>query len=575
MGSIIAGESSPGHYVGAVRDATVLLVNEPHESGDGKSLSPVSLETPTRLSESMIWEVQRVYWEERGPIAWSSGDVPFLLSTAPVVGRSYARLIEAFVEDAAAGRLGPIDPSEPVYVLDIGCGNGRLGYYVLRALDHDYLAPLRIVYVFADRARANIEFCESHPKLAPFFSAGQADIAQYDAVRDDALVLEKLGVTLEPGRVSNPVVAIGNYLLCVLPPDVISVIDGRIYEEHVEVIAEDESVRPADETFFDDIFVARYHVPFEPSRYGETTAAVVEKVAAERGNDHQFLLPIDWFNVYERVQQLSGHRSMVIVGDRPELTLPSPPAAVNPLPVPGKEVELQAVRPADCYGVRTHGRSISVPVDYGVVEAATELAGGSVFHTPHFAPAIRIGVMVEGEQEQAKVVRKRFQDSAVDPAPDDIWYTAQLTAVEDAPLEGLIAELRLACYDSDIFMKVYNGLEQLLREASGRIREETLLTLERVHDMDYRVTPTEDIAFGIGLLLAKAGLYNDALGFFDKSKETFGPRAQTSFNGAICYLNIGDNATGLALLNEAIELDPAYKLALSIRQKVLDGETVE
>jgi tetratricopeptide (TPR) repeat protein len=523
----------------------------------------------------MIWEIQREYWEERGPTAWSSGDVPFLLSTAPVVGRSYARLIEAFVEDLAAGRLGPADPTEPVYVVDIGCGNGRLGYYTLRALDHDYLAPFRVVYVFADRARANIEFCQSHPKLAPFFASGQADIAQYDATHDDGLVLERLGVTIEPGSLANPVVAIGNYLLCVLPPDVISVIDGHSYEEHVEVIAENDAVRPTDETFFEDIFVARYHIPFERSKYGETVGAVVEKVAAERGSNHQFLLPTEWFSVYERIQALSDHRSMVIIGDRPELPLPSPLEAPVPLPVDGTEVELQAVRPADCYGIRTHGRSISVPVDYGVVEAATELAGGSVFHTPHFASAIRIGVMIEGEREPAKLLRKRFQDAAVDPAPDDIWYTAQLTAVEDAPLEGLIAELRLACYDSDVFMKVYRGLELLLREASGRIRDETLIALERVADMDYRVAATEDIAFGIGLLLAKAELYTEALGYFEQSKETFGPRAQTSFNGAMCYLNIGDNPAGLALLNEAIELDPAYKLALAIREKVLAGETLK
>lgn len=528
----------------------------------------------------MIWDIQAAYWE-RGPRAFSSGDVPFLLSTSPVVARAYARLIEGFVEDVAAGRFGPADPGEPIYVLDIGCGNGRLGYYVLAALDHEYVAPIRIVYVFADRARANLDFCESHPKLAPFFASGRADIAQYDAARDDALVLEKLGIDLEPGQMANPVVAIGNYLICVLPPDVISVIGGSVYEEHIEVIGENENVRPTDETFFEDIFVARYHVPFEGDKYSDTVASVVAKVAADRGSDHQFLLPGVWFDVYDRIQRLSGHRSLVILGDRPELPLSNAPEEPTLLSGEGgsvvgdgKSVDLQAFRPNDLYGVRTHGSSISVPIDYGVVEAATLLAGGSVLHTPHFAPAIRIGALTEGEQEPAKVLRKRFADSAVNPAPDDIWYTAQLTAVEEAPLEGLLAELRVSCFDPDVFLKVYSGLEQLLREAPERARDEALGVLESVHDMDYRIEETEDLAFGIGILLAKAGLYTDAIGYFDRSRQANGPRPQTAFNAGMCYLNLGDNETGLALVNEAIELDPGYKLAIMVRAKVLAGETL-
>lgn len=543
--------------------------------------SPVRLEDPTRLSESMLWDVQHAYWE-RGSVAFASGDVPFLLSTAPVVAHSYARLIEGFIEDVAAGRFGDSDPSEPVYVVDIGCGNGRLGYYVLRELDQEHIDPMRVVYVFSDRARANVDFCDSHPRLARYFESGQADIAQFDAETDRSLILEKRGVELQPSTVANPIVAIASYLFCAIPQDVFSVIDGRIYEEHVEVIAENGYVKPADATFFDSLFVARYHVPFEHGRYEERLDEVVNAVAAERGPDHQFLFPPHAIRVLDAIGDLSRHRSLVIVADRPEtepLTAPGEPRflpAVND-DERGRRVVLDenTSRPADLYGMDTHGSCISLPVDFGVLAAAARLAGGEMLGSPDLPSALTIRAFVEGEVERARAFRKGFREAITNPSPDDLWYTAHLTAVEEAPLQGLLADLRVSGYDPDLLMKVYPGLQLLLREAPETWQRETLRVLDRVYDMNYRVSPTDDIAFGIAILLAKVKRWREAIIYFDRSKADFGPRPQSSFNAAVCHLNLGARDAALAELDAALALDGGYKPAREMRERVLAGESFD
>jgi SAM-dependent methyltransferase len=536
-------------------------------SGAGSEPKSLRLDSPKRLSESMLWDVQHAYWE-RGSLAFSSGDVPFLLSTAPVVARAYARLIEGFVEDLAAGRFGGYDASEPVYVIDIGCGNGRLAYYLLRALDQDHMAPVRVVHVLVDRARANLDYCASHPKLAPYFESGVLDTALFDAEMDTSLVLERGGVVLEPGKIANPVVAVANYLFCVIPQDVFSVVDGEIHEEHAEVIAADKSVKPSGATFFDEIFVARYQVPFKPGSYGERLDTVVETMAGERGRNHRFLLPAPAIRVLDTVAELSPRGTMLIVGDRPELELPS----ASDLP---SRSEAGGHKPADLYGMDVHGSCISLPVDYGVLAAAARLTGGEMLASTDEAFALAIRVFLQGGAVRARTLRKAFRDAVENPSPDDIWYTAHLTAVEEAPLEGLLADLRVSAYDPDVFMKVYPGVQSMIGEASGKLRRETLTVLGRVYEMDYRVSPTDDLAFGIAILLAKSTLFKEALGYFDKSKADLGPRPQACFNAALCYLNLGEQEKALAELDEAIALEPGYALARSVRSKVLAGEKLD
>jgi hypothetical protein len=551
------------------------------EGDEEEAYDPVSLEYPCPLSKSMLWDIQHAYWE-RGPLAWSSGDVPFLLTTAPVVARSYARLIEGFVTDALAGRFGEFDPDEPVYVIDVGAGNGRLAYYVLRALDREYIAPAQVVYVLADRARANLDFCLAHPKMAQYLESGAVDVAHYDAEKDSSIVLERSGAVLAPGALANPVAGIANYLMCVMPEDAYTVIGGQIYEDYAEVIAENRGVKKTDRTFFDSIFVARYHVPFERGRYGERLDAVVEKVAADRGSDHQFLFPADGIKSLDFLRGLAGGRSMVIVGDRQQFVLSTPVEGPSLLPGdntasggPAAVFETQAYRPTELYGMGLHGACMSLPPDFGVLGTAAELGGGEMIHSADLSSGLTIGVVVSGEVAPARELRKRFQDCAAAPAPDDLWYTAHLADIDEAPLEGLIAEMRVSGYDPDVFVKAYPGLERLLKESEEPERSEVIRVIDRVYDMDYKVQMKDDLAFGIAVLFAKGELWREAIRYFEESETTLGPRPQTCFNAAMCHLVLDDRDAALARLDRALELDPGYEPARATRAKLLAGESID
>ena len=57
------------------------------------------LETQQPFAQSLIWQLQRDYFSNAGIDAWRSGGVPQTITSNPVVGKTYAELVLAFLRD--------------------------------------------------------------------------------------------------------------------------------------------------------------------------------------------------------------------------------------------------------------------------------------------------------------------------------------------------------------------------------------------------------------------------------------------------------------------------------------------
>ena len=65
------------------------------------------LETQQPFAQSLIWQLQRDYFSNAGIDAWRSGEVPQTITSNPVVGKTDAELVLAFLR-----RPGSSLPSE-------------------------------------------------------------------------------------------------------------------------------------------------------------------------------------------------------------------------------------------------------------------------------------------------------------------------------------------------------------------------------------------------------------------------------------------------------------------------------
>src|SRR5262245_21134100 len=93
------------------------------------------LEGPRRLSESIVWRLQREFYTRVGPEAWKPKGVPSFVTNNAFIARAYARVAVALLRDLL--RTGTLDARQPLHVFELGGGAGRFTYLFLRALQEE------------------------------------------------------------------------------------------------------------------------------------------------------------------------------------------------------------------------------------------------------------------------------------------------------------------------------------------------------------------------------------------------------------------------------------------------------
>ncbi|MCA9966459.1 MAG: hypothetical protein KC423_19555, partial [Anaerolineales bacterium] len=90
-----------------------------------------------RLSQSILWQIQRHYFRQNGLKAWQEDVVPHAISCNPVMARAYSDIVFGYLRDCwAAVQAGDptFDPTQPIYIVELGAGSGRLLFHFL----HDF-----------------------------------------------------------------------------------------------------------------------------------------------------------------------------------------------------------------------------------------------------------------------------------------------------------------------------------------------------------------------------------------------------------------------------------------------------
>lgn len=199
-------------------------VAPPRFVGSGAS-EGLACEVPrTRLSDCDLWETSRQYYVQRGVGAWTSGDVPYRTSCSAFVAAAFAEVVAAFGADGQRFGYGDASSStsEPMYVVDLGCGAGILGVHLASELHRR--GDRRVCVVLADLDPSAALEQAALPLARELVRAGMLDVARLDATATD------IGSGIElllSGRVlrspKRPVVVMAHYIYDSLPIDIFRV----------------------------------------------------------------------------------------------------------------------------------------------------------------------------------------------------------------------------------------------------------------------------------------------------------------------------------------------------------------
>src|SRR5471030_140571 len=523
-----------------------------------RKFTPV--ERSMRLSESIIWRWQRRYFEDQGIAAWNQGTVPHHVSSSPHMADAYAHLVLGFLRDCAAGQP---DASQPVYVVELGSGSGRLGYRMLlrlrRLMRGVRLSGLRVTYVMSDFTAGACDYWRAHTALQKFIAEGSLDVARFDMQRDELLQLEVSGHVLDASTLRNPLIVVASYVFDSLPQDAFQLAEGGLYE----LLATVSSPRKETDGNDPDI-LTRAECNFEPEQANtapypdEDWNALIDDYRA-RMPDLAFTFPVTALRCIGRLEQLSGGRMLLLSADR------------------GYHTDAALAAGAGTPRFAAHG-SVSMLVDYQLIGAYVDRRGGLARHPAHAHRALSVSAFLLGyDSEQAAETLQAYDEMVERFGPDD--FATLKEGVESGndqfTLDETLAFLRLSRWDHLRFLHALPRLREGLGSYTAEQSQSIAAAAHATWQHYFPIGDLEDLAFDIATPLLDMGLYEDALSFFQQSADLYGMEVGTAFNLGLCHLGLGEDSRALICIEQALQLDPGMSQARQLRVSLTTAVAVQ
>ncbi len=528
----------------------------PHEESGEAAPVGHAIEEGKRLSESMLWPLTRRYYEHKGPAAWSSGEIPFYVTSNPFVANCYAQIVLAFLRDALRVP-GFVNPSQPIYIVEMAAGHGLLSFLFLRRflpmLRSSSVRQLDVRYVMTDIAESNLAAWEQSVALAPFRDEGVLDFAIFDGENSSELHLRRSGQRLLPGRVENPLIVFANYILDSLIQDAFRIRDGVLQEALVTLRHPSPNPPLSDPGCMADITAHYDYKPCSLPRYQDPVFdGILETYRAALADTH-VLFPIGPLRCLSRLRALSRDRVLLLSADK------------------GYTEEEELFFLSDQY-LQSHG-CISTMVNYHALASYATAEKGIALTGSQLQQSLKCVALLFGRGDSA--LREQFADTllaygthADDFGPYDFYTHA--SAVRDSggtlSMDGLFTLLRLSRFDPNVVLDNAQRILDLVPSAGDQTRRELVVMLERV--FDNFVPIGRDLPFELARIYLMMNRPRDGIRFNDLSLKLFGEHAVTWSNQALCHHNAEDDAEALRCLDRALQLDPENATARAWRARL-------
>lgn len=502
-----------------------------------------------RFSEAPIWNLQRAYYEEEGLKAWKNDQVPQYITSNPMIAHSYAEMIFGFLQDQASkGYL-----SEPVVIVELGAGAGRLAYHVLHELCQlrDYagmpLPPFR--YIMTDLAMNNVLAWKEHPALQSFIAEGLLDFAHFDAVSDTELKFIVSDTTVSKGDLKQPLIIIANYFFDSIPQELLYVGDGQIYE--VDVIAEYpkgmDSLKPSEALNQISLhYVNRREPKYEQETYPYRDVIVIYQ---EQLEDSHILFPVIGLNCLERLNQLSQEGFLLITADKGDHLLDNWKFLETP------ELIL-------------HG-SFSLTANYHAIGQVFERNGATVLFPPNHYRNINVGCILNMVKPldyfNTRLAYRRFIERF---GPDEFFSMKEWIDrnSDSMGLPQILSFWRLGGYDAEFFIQNTKQISRLLPDANDEEIQDILIGIQIMWSSYYVMEQRYDLALDAGLLLFEMEMYEDSKRYLEiminSDQDDIVPTVFYCL--AICCFELNLEEDALNFTRKLIELEPDHEEALEL-----------
>jgi SAM-dependent methyltransferase len=471
-----------------------------------------------RLSRSELWQLQSEWFERHGIRAWNDAIVPSQLTSSSAMARAYASLVLGWLRDLTSADVQPpLDPAQPVNIVELGCGNGRFAYRfvceLLDLLDAARLPDLRFRYICTDFTDATLAVLRANEVLRPLVERGVVDFARFDLRHDRELHLTASGEVLARGAVTNPIVVIANYVFDGVPQDCFRIEHGKISEILVAL----RSSEGDEEEHFQGLRLAFEEHPLEGPAYDDPEWNRILESYGRHLIDTNLLFPTAALELLGTMRELSGGRMLLLSSDKGDI----------------REESLDEQEVPD---MSVHG-SVSFMVNYHAIREWFRAAGGTFLQSPYEGRFCTVAALLGAPETAWREMRLGWREAIERGAPYDLYCLTEAVRphFDSFNFEQLVASIRLSGCDPHALLLCFPALLAAARNVNEDEREVLLSLLQQVWERAFPLREPSDLPGHLGVLRMAVDDYRGALAMFRQSMAIYGPHPGTYRNMARCH----------------------------------------
>ncbi len=499
-----------------------------------------------RFSKSIVWKLQNKYYEDRGADAWRQGEVPHYVTTNPTIAANYAELVVALYKDFTRNKTAPVDP---FYIIELGAGTGRFGFYFLKQLEQickqEEIPFESFQYVLTDFTKSNLDFWRNHRCLRPYFESGHLDMGLFDMIHSRDLQLEIKGKTIAEASLVTPITIIANYVFDSIPQDIILYTKNKASPCDISVYI-DKNPEEIEEEDMAANLMYDYHYNDSHIFFEEEYLQNINSFYSNSFEEAHVLFPADGLRCLEHLRSYSANGALLLTADKGDHTL----SALD-----------QKGAPAFAH----HGNCFSLNVNYHAFKLHCELTGGQVFFPDHHYIGINVGCLLFMPHGfNALQLHSAYQKNINRFGPDDYFSIANYFRENLAALntDQSLAFLRLSRYDSHQLALCLTRFVSDPGAFNSRQKQDIISSIHHCWENYFPLGEELDLANRIALFLYELGEFKLALIFFSRSTQVYGTDLDTLFNMSLCFKQLMQWKNAAQLLEKLLENDPQNADAL-------------
>ncbi|MEM9777662.1 MAG: hypothetical protein AAF902_24000, partial [Chloroflexota bacterium] len=404
--------------------------------------------------------------------------VPHTISCNPFMARAYANLIQGYLQDMAE----QIDPAEPLYIVELGAGSGRLTYHLIHQLSPLLDNNFNVKFVLTDFTDSIVKYWRSHPQLVPLAEKGVLDFALFDVMDMRPLDLLHSGRTLDPQSNKNPIILLANYFFDSIPQDSFVIENGELHSNLLSLYSgSDEEFVITDPNLWDALSLAYEPLPsngapYENELYNQILADYEQLPDTSLSFPNIGLDCLQFWMVFGDLLLLTADRGAshadALIGQD------------DPLP-------------------NLHG-SFSMMVNYHAISEFVERSGGRVFVPSHYQDNVQtLAYVLAKEKVSLQATQQAFEQSVLQNNPDDFFGLRYhlIKQIPEMAIDQFMSLMRWSAYDADILRLGLDHLVELV-QAEPAWADDVADMLWQVKSQYLPIRPDDDLIDQIDSLLA-------------------------------------------------------------------------